>query len=44
MVDTDGHHGSREPERIVHRGVDKVEGLEVALVVEGGRGGVGGAE
>ena len=41
LVETDGHHGGREPERVVHRGVDKVERLEVALVVEGGRGGVG---
>ena len=44
LVETDRHHGGREPERVVHRGVDKVERLEVALVVEGGRGGVGGAE
>ena len=39
MVETDRHHGGREPERVVHCGVDKVERFEVALVMEGGRGG-----
>ena len=44
LAEPEGHHRGGQPQGVVHRRVEEVERLEVALVLVGRRGGVGGAE